>query len=838
MNEDGVVVIGTDLNESPLEKKLRKLESKLKREEVNLEIKLSDVDNVKKDLEEIYNETKKLSHERMELNKQLQSKESQYKTLNERITNKETFTPEEFNRFRDLPKQIEDLKGKQSEVSKETEKYSNEYEKVLEKLSKAEVSYDRQKEKVEELNQDILETKGAIAQANAEQKKGNFDLKGIGNSIEGIVKKVAKWGLAVFGVRSAYMFIRQAISTLSQYDDKLATDIQYIRWILATTLKPIIETIVNLAYKLISYIIYIGKAWGLISKSADFSAKSFQKVNKGVKDTNKSAQKLQKTLAGFDEMNILQENGSVGTGGGGGGVGLPTQDLAELDKIKVPHWIEVLAENGETIKNLIIGIGQAFLTWKLVKWASELGVFTGNVSALATMLKVAGIVAIVIGITNAIQDIITFIGDPTWNNFYKIIEDISLALVGLGAILVGINTSNPFGWITLAIGGLGLLVSAIGKSSEAEEDLAKKTKTVAEAEEDLENAREARTNASKKYTQAIKDEERTLKELEKAEKKNKISGEALHKEILIGTKNYKDLKPAEREVYDAYLEHLSASEKLTKATEDMTTATWDEKQAHHELTGAVYNEREVYDDWFQTMIDGYRNNSIEAGEMANAMKTAMNEMSDTARRDFINNLPDDIRNAFNYAFDGVVDSATETTIDLEKTYIHFKDGMEYSYKELGDTTKKFKTESQKVASGFGTIWSNASSNIQKSIDKIKSLLKLLEKLPLGKTMSIAIQNKLGIGNYNAKGAIYYPPKLAVGGIINQPGRGVPLAMGGERGAEGVIPLTDSQQMQRLGEAIGRYITVNANIVNTMNGRVISRELKQIENDENFAFNGG
>lgn len=59
---------------------------------------------------------------------------------------------------------------------------------------------------------------------------------------------------------------------------------------------------------------------------------------------------------------------------------------------------------------------------------------------------------------------------------------------------------------------------------------------------------------------------------------------------------------------------------------------------------------------------------------------------------------------------------------------------------------------------------------------------------------------------------------------------------GERGAEAVVPLTDNQQMELLGATIGRYITVNANIVNTMNGRVISRELKQIKNEQDFAYN--
>lgn len=43
-------------------------------------------------------------------------------------------------------------------------------------------------------------------------------------------------------------------------------------------------------------------------------------------------------------------------------------------------------------------------------------------------------------------------------------------------------------------------------------------------------------------------------------------------------------------------------------------------------------------------------------------------------------------------------------------------------------------------------------------------------------------------------------------------------------------------MATLGEAIGRYITINANITNKMNGRVISREIQQIKANQDFAFN--
>ena len=82
------------------------------------------------------------------------------------------------------------------------------------------------------------------------------------------------------------------------------------------------------------------------------------------------------------------------------------------------------------------------------------------------------------------------------------------------------------------------------------------------------------------------------------------------------------------------------------------------------------------------------------------------------------------------------------------------------------------------------------------------------------------------------------PKLAVGGVINQPGRGVPIAsaIGGERGAEGVIPLTDSQQMALLGETIGRYVNISATIPVYVGNRKVAREVRKIQANEDFAFN--
>lgn len=82
------------------------------------------------------------------------------------------------------------------------------------------------------------------------------------------------------------------------------------------------------------------------------------------------------------------------------------------------------------------------------------------------------------------------------------------------------------------------------------------------------------------------------------------------------------------------------------------------------------------------------------------------------------------------------------------------------------------------------------------------------------------------------------PLLATGGIINMPGRGVPIggAIGGERGAEGVIPLTNAQSMEQIGEAIGRYVVINLTNITKLDNRVIAREQRNLNNQQNFAYN--
>lgn len=135
------------------------------------------------------------------------------------------------------------------------------------------------------------------------------------------------------------------------------------------------------------------------------------------------------------------------------------------------------------------------------------------------------------------------------------------------------------------------------------------------------------------------------------------------------------------------------------------------------------------------------------------------------------------------------------------------------------------TETNKAKNSLAGLANNVANSFQTAFNRL-DLFASIRKQVNGMASDVAFSIRKVFG-------------LAKGGIINLPGPGVPLTsgvVGGERAPEGVIPYTDDQVMETLGEAIGRHITINASITNSMNGRVISRELQKINNESEFGLN--
>ena len=296
---------------------------------------------------------------------------------------------------------------------------------------KLEAQYSRLSKQLSKLNKKQIEF-------NQEQANmGKLDLSGVQAGIDNVnkgltktVKKVTKWGLAIFGVRSAYMAVRSAMGTISQYEDGMKNNIDYIKYALAYTLKPIVEWILNAVVKLLQYVNYIAKAW--TGKNLFKTADAFKNAQKGAKGLNKE---LQKTTASFDEMNVLQDTKSSS---GGADIIAPNIDLTGM-RGEIPQWLKWIVDNKDLILSVFAGVNVGLLAWKSgLKGIQSLGIG----------LAIAGVIY-------GIQSIIKYLQDPSFENFGKIITGIGIAVAGVAII---------FGAWPVAVGGaisaiVGLIIS-------------------------------------------------------------------------------------------------------------------------------------------------------------------------------------------------------------------------------------------------------------------------------------------------------------------------------------------------------------------------------------------
>ncbi len=400
---DGWITIGTELETKTFDKKYEKLKNRLENAEITLKIKTDDLEDARNELKMVQRELTEINQKRNEINSEVNKYQKQYDDINNRILTGQGVTGEEYQRFGFLENKLTDLKSQQTQINNEFDKYNQKVNKSTDILSKAETKYDIQKKKVEEL-------RGEFQELVSEMKKSEgFDFSGIkknadniGESIKNIIKKIGRWTIAIFGVRSAYMFIRQSISTLSQYNEQLATDIQYIRFALASALQPIIERIIQLVYKLLSFIGAISKT--LIGKNI-FENSGIDKFSKGISKSAKSAKELNKQLAGFDEMNVLQDTSST-TSGGDGVNATPSIDLSKIDE-QAEQYVKKMKDIADIVTSF----------WE-EEWKSYFNNATGNWGDFFKGLLL------------------------TLEGFYKVFKGIFEMIGGLVDIFVGIFTGD------------------------------------------------------------------------------------------------------------------------------------------------------------------------------------------------------------------------------------------------------------------------------------------------------------------------------------------------------------------------------------------------------------
>ena len=420
---DGYLKIKTKIDNKGIDKGISELENKIKKLELNNS-------NSEKEIEILEKENTKYE----ELCQKADKYRNEINTIKRTMSELESkgIPATQFSNYQEMGAQLTSLEKEYQNATKEVDRQEAKLDKVSLRLSKI-------KQKQQENNSKITEYKQKIEQINLGKIQNS--LNSVGKNIQSQIGKIGKLAMAVVEIRTAWYAVRGAVSSVKEYNSQVSADFEYMRYCIANTLLPAVQWLVKLLYTVLSYINAIASAWFGINLFGNSSVKAFQKMQKSSAGTAKSAKEIQKSLQGFDEMNVLQDNKDSS----GGGISTPTTDLSKIQG-QVPEWLKWIIDNKDLILSVLGGMISATLALKL------------GLSGI----KALGIGIMVTGIIGLIQSLIKYLNDASWENFGKIISNIGLIITGVGIIIasvLGIVTGIPIiiaGVIAVII---GLIVS-------------------------------------------------------------------------------------------------------------------------------------------------------------------------------------------------------------------------------------------------------------------------------------------------------------------------------------------------------------------------------------------
>lgn len=421
---DGYLKIKTKLDNSGIDKGVAELENKINKLEMSSTENSAEQEILQRELDQ-YEELKNKANSYKQKLKELKVEKEEIFKANPGLA-----VSAETAEYSNIKMQISDIQAKYKQINAEIDKQAPKIDKTAMKLEKL-------KAKQNENNAKISQFKEKIESIKLNKIQNGIDT--IGTKIQKTVGKVGKMTLAVFGIRAGINAVKSAMSLVAQYNPQIAADIDYIKYALANTLLPVIQTLINFAATLLRYINAITSAWFGINLFSNSSAKNFQKMQNSASSTAKSAKEIQKSLQGFDEMNVLQDNSDSSSSGGGAGAVAPSFDLSNMGG-EVPGWLQWIIDNGDVVLKVLEGIASAIVAMKIAKLAEGLGLVEGKLS----FIKKLGIAGVIYGTVELVKELIGYFSNldlslanngTSWEGFGSIIKNIGIIIGSIGLII-------------------------------------------------------------------------------------------------------------------------------------------------------------------------------------------------------------------------------------------------------------------------------------------------------------------------------------------------------------------------------------------------------------------
>lgn len=329
--------------------------------------------------------------------------------------------------------------------------------------------------------------KGRVSESVQEvQKLGNRMTK----TFEQGIKRIGRMAVGLLGARSAFMALRRAATNYMEANEDLKYQVEGLWNVLAVAIGPVVEQLVSWLTIAISYInAFVMALWGvnLVAKANELALKKQAKATS-------AAAKASRQLAGFDEMNKLND-----TSGGGGGA---ETGAGQFEAVPVnTKFIDDIIGKLNVILPLVMGIAAGFAAWKIlstfgaplkvcaaacliiagavtsimaflemldggIEWG-ELGVFVAGIAALATGLGIAfGAIAASVGVVvGGIMAIVA--GFKDWLENGKSLEALGALEIGILAVATAIGVilfvaiEAVAWWAILIAAAVGLVIGAV-----------------------------------------------------------------------------------------------------------------------------------------------------------------------------------------------------------------------------------------------------------------------------------------------------------------------------------------------------------------------------------------
>ena len=380
----------------------------------------------------------KINKDLDEVNNKIKVQEEKYKNtkdnineVNKSLKANNTELDRMVNKYENINNKIKEMKSRSStnglSMNEYTEldnliatrdKLGNSIDKVNSKIDKETATQKRLNIRLKEQRLQYEKLKATKQKLESKRMGIGDDISKMNSGLKDGIKTLSKYALALFGIRTIYSALSSAANSwLSSGDNKakeLSANIEYMKWAIGKSLQPIIETLVNWVYKLLSLINLVAQSLFRVNLFSKASAKDFKNAQDSTKGIAKNTKEASNNLAGFDKIDVLnQDKSSNGDTGGGSDFTMPTMNLGE--DIEPPTWLKWILDNGDIVIGIIGGIATALVLLKLG---------LDPIKALGIGMAVAGIIIL-------IKSVKKYLEEPTWENFGNVLIGLGLAIAGI-----------------------------------------------------------------------------------------------------------------------------------------------------------------------------------------------------------------------------------------------------------------------------------------------------------------------------------------------------------------------------------------------------------------------